>query len=231
MASSVEDATAIAEAAERSGAILVPAHVLRFTAPYQALKREVEAGHLGTIVGVASRRDRTRTVAERYTHIHPAMLTLVHDIDLVLWITGSHVRRVRALQSKRPAQPQPDLVWSQLELENGVVATVSTAALHPAAGNLATADRIDVYGTAGVASVDLTDSLLAVHVQPPAPPDWLFEPPDGSGAFGTEIAHFCDRLRRGLPSEVVSAADAVAGLQVADAIIRSAADDGAVIEI
>jgi predicted dehydrogenase len=231
MATSVEDAERIAETARRTEAMLMPAHVLRFTLPYQALAREVADGRLGRIVAISSRRDRTLAVAEHYDHVHPAMITSVHDIDLVLWLTGSRVRRVRALESRRPGAVQPDLIWAQLELEDGVIATVSVTNLHPADGSIATSDRIEVYGTDGVASVDLSSPLLTFHTKPPALPDWLFEPPDGGGSFGAEIGHFCACLRAGRASDVVAPADAVAGIRVAEAMVRSAASDGAIIEL
>jgi predicted dehydrogenase len=231
MASSVEDAEQIAETASRTGAILVPAHVLRFTLPYQALAREIAGGRLGSVVAISSRRDRTRAVAEGYDHIHPAMVTSVHDIDLVLWLTESRVTRVRALESRRAGATQPDLIWAQLELENGVIASVSAANLHPADGSIATSDRLEVYGTDGVASVDLASPLLTFHTKPPVLPDWLWEPPDGGGAFGSEVGHFCACLREGHGSDVVAPEDAVAGIRVAEAMVRSAASDGAVIEL
>jgi predicted dehydrogenase len=225
------DAERMVEVAARTGSILVPAHILRFAPPYQALKREVDAGHLGSIVAIAARRDRDRTVARQYAHVHPALLTAVHDIDQVLWLTGGPVRRVRALEARRTDVGQPDLVWAQLELEGGILASVSTATLYPAGGSVGSADRLEVYGTAGVAAVDTGERLLNVDAQPPSRPDWLLEPRDGGGAFGAEIAHFCACLRAGRASDVITPAEALAGIRVADAIIRSAAAHGAVIDL
>jgi predicted dehydrogenase len=229
MASRLEDAERIVEAAAGSGSLLVPAHVLRFAAPHQALKREVTEGRLGEVVAISARRDRSRRVAEHYAHVHPSLLTAVHDIDQVLWLTGSRVRRVRALEARRTGGPQPDLVWAHLELENGVVAALASATLHPAGGSVTASDRLEVYGTRGVAAIDLTTPLLAVHASPPAQPDWLLEPSDGGGAFGAEIAHFCGCLRGGHASDVVTPAEAVAGIRVAEAIARSAASGGQVL--
>lgn len=230
LATSAQDALRIAETAERSGALLVPAHVLRFAGPHRALRREVLAGSLGDLVGIAARRDRNRHVAQRYAHVHPALLTAVHDIDQVIWLTGSRVLRVRALESRRTGGSQPDLVWAQLELDGGVLATISTAMLHPAGGGPATSDRLEVYGTKGVAAIDMTTPLLTLHAAETGTPDWLLEPSDGGGAFGDEIAHFCDRLRRGLPSDVITPQEAVDGIRVAEAIMRSAAAGGQVVE-
>jgi predicted dehydrogenase len=231
LAATVEDAARIVEVAARTGSLLVPAHILRFAPPYQALKREVEAGRLGAIVAISARRDRDRSIARHYSHVHPALLTAVHDIDQVLWLTRAAVIRVRALEARRTGLPQPDVVWAQLELEGSVIASVSTATLHPEGGAMGSSDRLEVYGTAGVAAVDTTDRLLSVDSAPPSRPDWLLEPTDGGGAFGAEIAHFCACLRRGEPSGVISGAEALAGIRVADAMMRSAAAGGAIIDL
>jgi predicted dehydrogenase len=230
IATTVEDAELIADAARRNNALLVPAHVLRFSAPHQALRREVLAGRLGSIVAISARRDRTRAIAEAYSRVHPALLTTIHDVDQVLWLTGDRVVRVRALRSRRAGMPQPDLVWAQLELASGVIASVGTAMLHPSEAGLATSDRLEVYGTEGVAAIDLTEPVLAVHTQPPTQADWLLEPTDGGGAFGAEIAHFLTCLRTGRASDVVSVDDAIHGIQVATAMIRSAEDGGTIVE-
>lgn len=226
IATSVDDARRIVEAAGRSGAILVPAHVSRFTPPYRALRAEVAAGRIGDVVAIAARRDRTRTVAEHYAHVHPAFLTAVHDIDIILWLIGSKARRVRALERRSSPGGQADLVWAQVEFESGVLASISTAYLHPPDG-AATSDRLEVYGSLGVAVVDLSAPSLVIRAEgPDAAPDWLYEPPDGGGAFGAEIAHFADCLRSGTSSNVVSVDDALEGVRIADAVVRSAASDG-----
>ncbi len=226
IAPSVDDAVRIAAAAQASGSVLVPGHILRFTLPYRSLKAEVAAGRIGAVVGIAARRDRSGAVAQHYSDVHPAFLTAVHDIDLILWLTGSHWTRVRALEHRQPGRPQPDILWAQGELRSGALATISTAYLHPADGPVATSDRIEVYGTDGVAFVDLSVPIVAVNTKSPIVPDWLFGPPDGSGAFGSEIAHFCECLRAGRPSDIVSIDDAVEGIRIADAIVRSAANGG-----
>ena len=230
MAASLADAERIVDTASRTGSLLVPAHVLRFAGPYRALKREVDAGRLGTLVAIAARRDRDRAIARHYGHVHPALLTAVHDIDQVLWLTAGAVRRVRALETRRTGLAQPDLVWAQLELADGLIASVATATLHPE-GGVGGSDRLEVYGTTGVAAVDMTERPLAIESQPATRPDWLLEPADGGGAFGAEIAHFCACLRERRASEVISPTEALAGLRVAHAIIRSATGGGAVIDL
>jgi predicted dehydrogenase len=159
------------------------------------------------------------------------LLTLVHDIDQIIGLTADRVVRVRALESRRPGYPQPDVVWAQLELASGVIASVSTAMLHPTGSSVATSDRLEVYGTEGVASVDLTEAPLTIHARTPVVTDWILEPPDGGGAFGAEIAHFCAHLRSGRPSDIISVDEASHGIRVADAIMRSALAGGTIVDL
>jgi predicted dehydrogenase len=210
--------------------VLIPAHILRFAAPHRALHHEVATGRVGRVVAISARRDRTQTIAEAYARVHPAFLTAVHDIDQVIWLTASRVVRVRALEIRRAERRQPDVVWAQLELASGVIASVATAMLHPAGGSVSTSDRLEVYGTDGVASLDVADPVVAIHADPPAAVDWILEPDDGGGAFGREIAHFCECLRLGRASDVITPEEAVHGIRVADAIVRSAAD-GSVVDV
>ena len=226
IAGDVAGAEAIAAAVHRTGGLLIPGHILRFTLPFQRLKAEIVAGHIGHIVGVAARRDRTRFIHEHYAHVHPAFLTCVHDIDLMLWMTGGRVVRVRSMEHRASGDPQPDIVWAQAELASGAIASFATAYLHPSDVAVPTSDRFEVYGTGGVASVDLTTPELVIHASPSTAPDWLFGLGDGTGAMLAEVSHFVACLRAGTPSPVISVDEALAGIRVADAIVRSAAAGG-----
>lgn len=226
IASTVADAEQLAATARAADSPLVPAHILRFTLPYRGLREEIRAGRIGEIVGIAARRDRSRLVADHYAHVHPAFLTAVHDIDLVLWLTGARADRVRALERRSVVDRGPDLIWAQIELDSGVLASVATTYLHPAAGPMQNSDRFEVYGTAGVANVDLSIPLMTVQGSSTESPDWLIGPADGSGSFGDEIAHFLACVRDGTPSDVVSVDDAVEGIRIADAMVRSASAGG-----
>src|SRR5262249_9668572 len=149
----------------------------------------------------------TRYMYEHYSHIHPAFLTAVHDIDLVLWLTGSRAIRVRALEHRRPGEVAPDMVVAHVVLASGALVTINTVYCYPTTGALVTSDRIEVFGTEGVAVVDLSVPALTVHGTPTGYPDWTIDAPDGSGAFLAEIAHFCECLRARSGSDVVTIDD------------------------
>lgn len=228
LSDTLESAMAIVETARRSGAPLVPAHVLRFAGPYRAVHDSVRAGEIGQVVGITARRDRPRAVGARYAHVHPAALTMVHDIDQVLWLTGARPLRARALEHRPSTAEQADLVLAHLELSSGAIASLSTALLHPDGTLAGTSDRLEVYGDGGVATVDTSVSAALINGRAP---DWVLEPADGGGAFGAEIAHFVDCVMRGRSSDIIPLSDALAGMRVIDAILRSVERGGAIIDI
>src|SRR5262249_57619177 len=101
------DAAAIA-----SSAFVMPAHILRFAPPYVSLKARVAGGAIGRLLAIHSNRDRSRDHLQLYPDVHPALMTLIHDIDLALWISGSPALRVSAYQR---GDAVPTLVWAHAE--------------------------------------------------------------------------------------------------------------------
>ena len=59
IATTVDGAERMVETATRTGAVLVPAHILRFATPHLALRRQVVDGRLGRVLAISARRDRT----------------------------------------------------------------------------------------------------------------------------------------------------------------------------
>lgn len=231
IANDVAGAEAIAAAVERTGGLLIPGHILRHALPHQRLRAEIAAGAIGKVVGVSARRDRIRAIHEQYTHVHPAFLICVHDIDLALWVTGAQVTRIRAMEHRSPGDAQPDILWAHAEMASGAIASFATALLHPSDVPVPMSDRFEVYGTKGVAVLDLTTPELMIHAGPSRAPDWLVGLGDGGGAMLAEARHFVACLRTGSPSDVISVGEALAGVRVADAIVRSAAAGGADIRL
>lgn len=230
IAPSLVEAEELAAAAKRSDAITVPGHILRFSPGYRGLHDRVRSGGVGDVLAIASRRDRTQALSRHYTRVHPAFLTLIHDIDQVVWLTKDRIARVRAIQIDT-GSPQPSAVWAQLETAGGVLASISTAYMHPIESVPGISDRMDVYGSRGVASLDLSIPRLLVEAEQRSAPDLELTPDDGSGPLTSELMHFCDCVREGKPSDVVTMEEAIEGIRVAEAIVASANGNAAIVEL
>jgi predicted dehydrogenase len=226
LAATAADAAAIVAAAERAGVLCQPGHILRHSAPHRALHDAVRAGRIGDVLAVSSRRDRPRTLSRLFPREHPALLTAVHDIDLALWYAGAPVVEVRAAARTRPGSATPVLVWAELRHANDVVSSIRNSYLLPEHTPNHTSDLVEVYGTDGVAHVDLGHPTLLVQGEPTEAPDWLLSPVDGGGALAAELRHFLGRIDGTEPTAVVPLADGLHVVRVAEAVVDSASAGG-----
>jgi predicted dehydrogenase len=116
----------------------------------------VRAGEIGRILGIATVRDRARNHERLFPDVHPALMTAIHDIDVALWITGSRAVRVSA-QGRGEGGESPLLVWAQIEAADGTVWAIRVSWL--LSDDAPSSDRLEVYGTAGVAKLDLRPTV------------------------------------------------------------------------
>ena len=206
VATSSSEVQAIETAALDSSAFVMPAHILRFAAPYVSLKARVADGAIGRLLAIDSSRDRGRDHLLLYPDVHPALMTLIHDIDLALWISGSPALKVSAYQRG----DAPALVWAHIEAADGTLWSLRTSWLLPNQASFS--DRLEVHGSDGAEVVELTP---AAH----------------TAALDAEIAHFCSCIRRGAASDRVTLTDAAHGIRIAEAIISSAAAGGVQVDV
>jgi predicted dehydrogenase len=229
IATTLEDAEAMLAAAERTGGLLMPAHVVRFNAKYAALQAAVARGEVGEVVAITTRRHRSRRVVASHGRAHPALVTSIHDLDIMLWVSQSEVRTVRAVHrlAKQPGQPHG--IWALLTFANGVVGLIESGWMVPDKVAPALDDAFTVVGTAGEARIASEASGILVAADAvQRRPDISYEADlhgSSAGALKEELAHFVARVRDPGRPPVVTASDGVAALRVALAMIASAEQD------
>jgi predicted dehydrogenase len=228
VATSSVDVAAIEAAGQASGAFVMPAHILRFAAPYQELHARVAAGALGRLLSLSTVRDRERSHADLFPDIHPALMTTIHDIDLALWLSEARAVRVVAHQRGGPPGGSPLVVWAQVEASDGSVWSLRVSWVLPDGAQLS--DRLEVYGVEGAAVLDLrpTVALLGSTAEGI---DHELTPAAHPGAIDAEIAYFCRCIRDGVAPSVVTFAEAAHGVRIAEAIIESAGAGGVAIDV
>jgi predicted dehydrogenase len=200
---------------EASTAFVVPAHVLRFTEPYPEFRARVREGSVGRMLGISARRERGADHERLFPGVHPALMTMVHDIDLALWISGASARRVSAYgrwASEESSDSAPQLLWATVEATDGTLWSLRVSWVLPEGQELS--DRLEVFGAGGV---DVVESHGA--------------PSRLRAGIEAEVAHFCHCLREGRPSDVVTLGDAAHGVAIAEAVIASSQAGGRVVEV
>ena len=227
IAATLEDADAILAAAREASGILMPGHILRFEPKYAGARAAAASGTLGRIVSISARRNRPRGLIATHGRVHPALITAIHDIDIMLWTAGAHVRQVHAIDRIASRDDGAHGLWGLLEFANGVVGAIETSWLLPDAAGIGTDDAFQVTGLDGTAKISLDAPAFRIwSADGGQAPDVSYEPVlHGvvSGALRDELAHFASCALAGTPSPIISPDDARAALAVVLALIESAA--------
>lgn len=124
LALSFDEAAELVNLAERKGRRLYAGHVLRFDSRHVALHEMV----LGKTLRHLSLIRNFQTAAHGiYGRAHPVLNAAVHDIDLVVWMTGSLPDRVSAYASHFLGRATPDVLDMVLEWEDGLRAVIQNS--------------------------------------------------------------------------------------------------------
>jgi predicted dehydrogenase len=225
LALDVGECSRMIEAAQVSGRILMPGHILRFETKYALLKDALDAGRMGRIVSMQARRNRPKTLLERYSRTHPALENCIHDVDLMLWFTGDSVKRVRGYGRNATGVKHADTFWGVLEFTSGALGIVETIWLLPEQAGIALDDAFQVVGTKGIGSLQLVPGNLTFWT------DAGYDAPDvgygpviagaARGALREELAYFRDCVRDNRPPEVITAVEAARAVRVTLALVES----------
>jgi UDP-N-acetylglucosamine 3-dehydrogenase len=226
LASTLDDAAAIVAAARGATGILMPGHILRFDPKYAGARAAAVRGDLGRIVSISARRNRPRSLISTHSRVHPALITAIHDIDIMLWTAGTDVRRVHAIDRLADRDGGAHGLWGMLEFAHGAIGTIETSWLVPDAVGIGTDDAFQVTGLEGTAKIQLDMPAFRIWgTDGGQTPDVSYEPMlHGvvSGALRDELAHFASCALAGTPSPIITPDDAYAALAVVLALIESA---------
>jgi myo-inositol 2-dehydrogenase/D-chiro-inositol 1-dehydrogenase len=229
VANETQAAAALVRRALAASTPFYVAFMRRFDTGFRQLRRHVLKGDAGTLYHLrgahydrhAKRRD---FIANSGGHFRDM---LVHDIDIVLWLTGQRVKQCHAWGSVRLWQDYAefndcDVASILLTLDNGLTASIQSSRAHPYGLDV----RFEVLGSEGafatgidertpIVSCETGPSLLNVH------------PPQHFGirfgeAFATETREFIEfAVGRRASFDGCNAADATTVLRVAEACDES----------
>jgi len=243
----------VLDAARAAGRLVIPFHNRRWDGDLLTLRALVDDGSLGTVFRFDSRFERWRgspkprwqaPVAEARANGEGLLLDIgPHLVDQALVLFGPVVRVYAELERNYPGVTTEDDFALLLTHASGVRSHLFSSAMAAIPG-----PRFTVYGTRGgyqKFGLDVQEPTLAAGGGPPGAPGWGEEPEAAWGTFGGGLAG-APRTVRTLPGNYlafyagvvaairdgapppVTPEDAVAGLEVLDAALRSAASGCAV---
>jgi predicted dehydrogenase len=212
-APSASAAVPLLAAERKSASFVLPGHVLRFSKDHIRMIEIIRSGGIGEVIYVNSRRYRDDEHAIRYPHTDPVLMTLIHDIDLAQWITGSDFCSGLARRSGGPGYRSMTAVSATSV--TGVTCDLRTAWIF--AGGDLPPDRVEVVGDLG--SVELfVGRTLHVYAEGRLTTYPVAEADD---PLRNEQDHFLACVRDRSQTPAVNLEQALAGLRVADAAVES----------
>jgi predicted dehydrogenase len=213
VAPSARSAVPLLEAARTSTGFIMPGHVLRFSQDHVRMVETVRSGRIGEVIYVNSRRYRDDNHAVRYPDTDPVLMTLIHDIDIAQWVTGSDFHSVVGRRSEGVGYRSMTAVSATTA--TGVICDLRTAWTFT--NGEAPPDRVEVVGDRG--SVELTVGAgLDVYA------DGRRTSYPAAGAddpLRNEQDHFLACVRDRSMAPALTLLQALVGLKLADAAIES----------
>jgi len=150
LCSSLAEADELVETAEAEGVVLQVGHVERFNPAWVAA-----AGHLGQAKYIEAVRSSGFTF--RSTDVGVVLDLMIHDVDLVLALVGSPVRRVEAM-GLSVLGGHEDVAQARIHFESGCVASLAASRV-----SRTPARRMQVWTPRSLAEIDfgqLTASVI-----------------------------------------------------------------------
>lgn len=119
LAQSVEAASRLVEAFETAGLVAGVGHIERYNPALQNLRLRLEAGELGEVYQVVTRRQGP--FPHRIADVGVVMDLATHDIDLTSWVTGQEYATVSARTVSRSGRLHEDMVAVVGQLTGGAM--------------------------------------------------------------------------------------------------------------
>ena len=202
-------------------------HIERFNPALQSLRKRIAAGELGAVFQIATRRQGP--FPSRIADVGVVKDLGTHDIDLTAWLAQSHYESIFAQTTTRSGRPHEDMVSATGKLENGIITNHLVNWLSPMKERLTV-----VTGEKGAFVADTVTADLTFYENGTIATEW-----DSIGAFRgvsegnvtrlaipkpeplrTEHEAFRDAVL-GLGSDVVTMAEGLETLVVAEAVLES----------
>ena len=223
IAGSIRDGEKIMEAVGKAGVVFMVGHILRFDERHIWLKERIEAGDVGKLGAMYLKRDVTRRNNFTGRAVSPILGSQVHDIDLALWLSGERPYELYTAKNHTLGRDMLDVAVTVLRFPSGLVATVQTVWLVPAAAPRPVDARLDMYGTKGTVQMDSNYQGVAVWSDERAAyPDTGVIGGIPGGSLRAELQYFVECVQAGRQPRRITMAEAWETFRLACLAMESA---------
>jgi len=238
LADSLAGAEKLVEAFESRGLVAGVGHIERYNPALQSLRSRLEAGELGEVYQVQTRRQGP--FPHRIADVGVVKDLATHDIDLTAWVTGEEYATVAAQTFHKSGRPHEDMVAVSGKLESGPIVNHLVNWLSPFKERFTM-----VTGTKGSFVADTLTADLTFHANGAVETDWealrsfrgVAEGDSTRFAISkreplqVEHENFRDAVLAGAAGEgVVTLRQGMRTVLVADAVLQSA-ESGTMVDV
>lgn len=205
IASTVEAGRRMVEAFESRGLVGAVGHIERFNPALQQLRQRLEAGELGDVYQIATRRQGP--FPARIADVGVALDLGSHDIDLTAWVAQSPYRSVFAQAQTKSGRPHEDMIVVVGRLASGVMTNHIVNWLSPMKERLTV-----VVGERGAFVADTLTGDLTFHANGTFVTEWQTVA-SFRGVTEGDVVRFAYQKREPLRVEHEAFRDAVLGIR------------------
>lgn len=123
-----KDAKSLSEISDKKNKIIMVGHILLYHQAYGKLKELIKENYLGEIYHIISKRLGFGRVRKNENVLWSLG---VHDVAAALYLTGKKARSVNCSGIFRVQDGVEDIVYVNIEFEDGAVASINSSWLHP----------------------------------------------------------------------------------------------------
>ena len=230
LAQTVAAARRLLDAFESRGLVAGVGHIERYNPSLQSLRSRLEAGELGEVFQVVTRRQGP--FPHRIADVGVVMDLATHDVDLTGWVTGHVYVSVSARTVSRSGRPHEDMVAAVGQLSDGTMVNHLVNWLSP----LKERSTV-VTGERGCFVADTLTADLTFYANAAMSTEWEALRAFRGVAEGDMIRYAIpkrepllvehERFRdavEGKESDIVTMRQGMRTVEVAEAVLRSAVD-------
>ncbi len=195
----------LADVFEDAGLVGAVGHIERYNPALQEARRRIEAGEIGRVLQIATRRQGP--FPARIADVGVVKDLGTHDIDLTQWVAQSPYKRVAAQTAFNSGRKFEDMVLITGQLENGIITNHNVNWLSPLK------ERVTVIsGELGTFMADTLSADLTFWANGKVQSDWS-DLAQFRGVTEGDVTRFAFPKREPLVREHENFRDAVLGLE------------------
>ena len=129
IASNVEEAKILIEAAKKNNVKLMVGHVERFNPVINEIKKRLDNNEMGKIYSITT--NRFSPFPHRVIDVGVTIDLAIHDIDIIMYLNKAKIKRIYAEMGQKIHASHEDMLNAIIKFENNVTGAINTNWLTP----------------------------------------------------------------------------------------------------